>query len=128
MQSLFKVSNKRTKTTLLTFFWCLLLTLNRFHTLFSYLYCWLWTNTGCYQTCIKDPIRCAKSVQLRSFFGSQGYDQNRKLFAEFFWSAFSRIRTEYRKIRTRNHSVFGHFSRSVSYRCICQGSFNSFLT
>ena len=38
-----------------------------------------------------------------------------------FWSVFSRIRTEYgdlriwseyRKIRTRNNSVFGHFSRS----------------
>ena len=25
-----------------------------------------------------------------------------------------RIQSEYRKIRTRKHSVFGHFSRSVS--------------
>ena len=48
---------------------------------------------------------CVKSVQMRSFF----------------WSVFSCIRTEYgnirvqfkyRKIRTRNNSVFGHFSRS----------------
>ena len=44
----------------------------------------------------------------------------------YFWSAFSCIRTEYedlrgksriqaeyRKIRTRNNSVFGQFSRSV---------------
>ena len=31
----------------------------------------------------------------------------------FFWSVFSFIRTEYRKIRTRKNSVFGHFSRSV---------------
>ena len=30
----------------------------------------------------------------------------------FFWSVFSRIRTEYGKIRTRKNSVFGHFSRS----------------
>ena len=30
----------------------------------------------------------------------------------FFWSLFSCIRTEYRKIRTRKNSVFGHFSRS----------------
>ena len=39
----------------------------------------------------------------------------------YFWSVFSCIRTEYRdlhiqseyrKIRTRNNSVFGHFSRS----------------
>ena len=37
-----------------------------------------------------------KSVQIRSYF----------------WSVFSCIRTEYRKIRTRNNSVFGNFSRS----------------
>ena len=37
---------------------------------------------------------CVKSVQIRSYF----------------WSVFSRI--QYRKIRTRNNSVFGHFSRS----------------
>ena len=42
---------------------------------------------------------------------------------EFFWSVFSCIRTEhedlriqseYRKMRVRNHSLFGHFSRSES--------------
>ena len=56
--------------------------------------------------------RCVKSVQLRSFF----------------WSVFSFILTEYgiygvnlrnqseyRKIRTRKTSVFGHFSRSAFY-------------
>ena len=32
----------------------------------------------------------------------------------FFWSVFSCTRTEYRKIRTRKNSVFGHFSRSDS--------------
>ena len=37
-----------------------------------------------------------KSVQIRSFF----------------WSAFSYIPSEYRKIRTRKNSVFEHFSRS----------------
>ena len=33
----------------------------------------------------------------------------------FFWSVFSRIRIqlEYRKIRTRKNSVFGHISRSA---------------
>ena len=41
-------------------------------------------------------IHCVKSVQMRSHF----------------WSVFSCIWTEYRKIRTRNNSVFGHFSRS----------------
>ena len=42
---------------------------------------------------------CVKSVQIQSYF----------------WSVFSCIRTEYRKIRTRNNSVFGHFSRSAYY-------------
>ena len=32
-------------------------------------------------------------------------------YGVFFWSVFSCIRTEYRKIRTRKNSVFGHFSR-----------------
>ena len=31
----------------------------------------------------------------------------------YFWSVFSCIRTEYRKIRTRNNSAFGHFSLNV---------------
>ena len=41
-------------------------------------------------------IHCVKSVQIQSFF----------------WSVFSCIRTEHRKIRTRRKSVFEHFSRS----------------
>ena len=31
----------------------------------------------------------------------------------FFWSVFSSIQSECRKIRTRKNSVFGYFSRSV---------------
>ena len=42
-------------------------------------------------------LPCLKSVQIRGYF----------------WSLFSCARTEYRKIRTRNNSVFGHFSGSV---------------
>ena len=42
-----------------------------------------------------DQLHCVKSVQIRSYF----------------WSVFSCIRTEYSKIRTRNNSVFGQFSR-----------------
>ena len=38
-------------------------------------------------------FHCVKSVQIRSYF----------------WSVFSFIRTEYRKIWTRKNSVFGHF-------------------
>ena len=41
---------------------------------------------------------CVKSVQILSFF----------------WSLFSCIRTEYRKIRTRKNTVFGHF-RAVKF-------------
>ena len=43
---------------------------------------------------------CVKSVLIRSYF----------------CSLFSSIWTEYRKIRTRNNSLFGHFSRSASFR------------
>ena len=42
-------------------------------------------------------FHCVKSAQIWSFF----------------WSVFSCIQTEYRKIRTRKNSVFGYFSRSV---------------
>ena len=56
-------------------------------------------------------IHCVKSVQIR----------------RFFWSVFSRIRTEYgeislriqsecRKIRTIKNSVFGHISHSDLFR------------
>ena len=47
---------------------------------------------------------CVKSVQILSFF----------------WSIFSCFRTEYRKIRTRNNFIFGHFSRSQSLSCFTQ--------
>ena len=40
---------------------------------------------------------CVKNIQIR----------------RYFCSVFSCIQSEYRKIRTRNNSVFGHFSRSV---------------
>ena len=45
---------------------------------------------------------CVKSVQIRSYF----------------WSVFSCIQSEYRKIRTTNNSVFGHFSRCLFQRNI----------
>ena len=46
----------------------------------------------------KIQFHCVKSVQIRSFFCSE----------------FSQIRIEFfGKIRTRNNSVFGHFSRNV---------------
>ena len=41
-------------------------------------------------------IHCVKSVQIWSFL----------------WSVFSCIQSEYRKMRTRKNSEFGHFSRS----------------
>ena len=36
----------------------------------------------------------------------------RNTVRSYFWSVFFCIRTEYRKIRTRNSTVFGHFSRN----------------
>ena len=64
-----------------------------------------------------------KSVQIRSFF----------------WSAFSRIRTEYRhlvrkspysakyrKMRTRKKSLFGHFLRSNHVQNVNSVQTNSF--
>ena len=55
---------------------------------FAYFTIWLWRFGNSH---------CVKIVQIR----------------RYFWSIFSCIRTEYRKIQTRNNSVFGHFSRSV---------------
>ena len=66
--------------------------------------------------CRKICNHCVKSVQIRSYF----------------WSIFSCIRIEYRKIRTRNNSVFGHFSRSEYHNWInpfqCKVAFNTETT
>ena len=62
-------------------------------------------------TFLRNRVHCVKCVQIRSFF----------------WSVFSRIRTEYgeivslriqseyRKKRTRKYSIFGYFSRSGNF-------------
>ena len=65
------------------------------HTFYQFLFCY-WTR------------HCVKSVQIRSYF----------------WSVFSCIRTEYRKMRTRNNSVFGHFSCSVTKRKLGEEDWN----
>ena len=44
-------------------------------------------------------FRQAKSVKVQSYF----------------WSAFSCIQSKYKKIRTRNNSLIGHFSHNVRY-------------
>ena len=59
---------------------------------------WKWSDIDA-DFSIYYKLHCVKSVQIRSNF----------------WSIFSCIQTEYRKIRTRNYSAFGHFSRSVRY-------------
>ena len=57
-----------------------------------------WVNAvSLYET--HSNFHCVKLVQIRSYF----------------WSVFSCIWTEYRKIRTRNNSVCGHSSRSVHW-------------
>ena len=78
--------------------------------------------------CREGMYHCVKSVQIRNFFGPQGYNQKRKLFRTnssvlahssaknfTFWSAFSHIWTEYGKIRTTKNSAFRHFSCSVCF-------------
>ena len=55
-------------------------------------------NTKKLKVTFNTECHCVKSVQMQ----------------RFFWSVFSCIRTEYRKIRTRKTSVFQHFSRSIS--------------
>ena len=57
---------------------------------------WVMMNVSTYRR-IDCYYHCVKSAQIRSYF----------------WSVFSSIQSEYRKLRTRNNSVFGHFSRSV---------------
>ena len=59
-----------------------------------------------------------KNVQIRSIYGQ--YFSVFRLNTEIY-SANIRFQSEYRKIRTRNNSVFGPFSRSVivHYYCYC---------
>ena len=58
-------------------------------------------------------LTASKELQLFKWFPWLGYTLREKCpNAEFSCSVFSCIRTEYGKIRTRNNSVFGHFSSS----------------
>ena len=82
---------------------------------------WCLANLKAYHYYVKDQCHCVKSVQIRSYF----------------WFAFSCIWTEYGDLlrkslysiriqekRTRNNSIYGHFSRSVSsIFCIFKMSF-----
>ena len=46
------------------------------------------------------------------------------LYSELFWSVFSRIRTEYREIKSKydqKNSEYGHFLRSVKRSDYIQG-------
>ena len=56
-------------------------------------------------------LHCVKSLQIRSFSGP--YFPVFRLNTEIYGVNF-RIQSEYRKIRTRKNSIFGHFSRSVT--------------
>ena len=58
-------------------------------------------------------VHCVKTIQIR----------------RFFWSVFSCIWTEYRKIRTRKNSVFGHFLRSAILTCyvVCLSNLSKLL-
>ena len=48
----------------------------------------------------KSSLHCVKSVQIRSYL--------------FLYFVNLRIQSEYRKIQTRNNSVFGHFSHNMA--------------
>ena len=56
----------------------------------------------------KGKSHCMKSVQIRSYFWS-GFSC---ILTEYGKMLSLRIQSEYRKIRTRNNYVFGHFSCS----------------
>ena len=56
-------------------------------------------------------------IQYRSYPEVCGYHYVTSVqIRSFLWSVLSCIRTEYRKIRIRKNSVFGHFSRSVYFQ------------
>ena len=56
---------------------------------------------------------CVKSVQIRSFFWS-AHSHVRTEYVSLIWFVFCCIQSEYSKIKARENSVFGHFSRSES--------------
>ena len=60
---------------------------------------------------IQWSFHCVKIAQMRSYFWSV-FSCIQTEYGDLFCE--SRIQSEYRDIRTRNNSVFGHFSRSVS--------------
>ena len=58
----------------------------------------------------ESEYHCMKSIQIRSYFWSV-FSSIRTEYGEIL---SLRIQSEYRKMRTRKNSVFGHFSGSVS--------------
>ena len=56
-------------------------------------------------------LHCVKNVQMRSYFPVFGL--NTEGLNMEIYGVNIRIQSEYRKIRTRNNSLFGHFSRSI---------------
>ena len=57
-------------------------------------------------------VKCQNSWSMSSNYTITSLCESVQI-QSYFRSVFSYIRTEYRKIRTRNNSVFGHFSRSA---------------
>ena len=82
---------------------------------------------NCLQTCIKVRVKrllisaCITILSISFFFDcgdwenpylDQIHSMKSDRIRSYFWFVFSCIQLEYRKIRTRNNSVFGHFLRS----------------
>ena len=60
------------------------------------------------------PKKCLKfhsSLKVHHLSAAIHYVKSVQIWS-YFWSVFSCIQSEYRKIRNRNNSVFGHFTRS----------------
>ena len=109
---MFKVSNKDSRTTPVLVF--LLLTLNIFHTFFCRFYCWLWMLARyLFQSF---PVFCSKCWR-KTLIYMGTLTRNGLIYrctsllekfpySGFFWSAFSRIRTENEEIlRISLHSI-----------------------
>ena len=56
-------------------------------------------------------LHCVKNFQMRSYFPVFGL--NTEGLNMEIYGVNIRIQSEYRKIRTRNNSLFGHSSRSI---------------
>ena len=63
---------------------------------------------------LKNFTEISQNTSGRLLLYENGYRQKSIQIRSYFWSVFSCIWIEYRKIRIRNNSVFGHFSHLLA--------------